>query len=106
MRLLVPCIGELHPVDRRLAGLASFLGIAWDVIPLSKTGFSTDDLEKAATDSQSCLVVHPCVMEKWVNQDLLPAELLSLLVSRFPYLLVHAPRPEPFDANLLVALSC
>ncbi|HYW38892.1 MAG TPA: hypothetical protein VE957_12330 [Terriglobales bacterium] len=106
MKLLVPCIGQLHPVDRRLAGLASFLGIAWEAIPLPKAEFSTNCLEKAATDPQSCLVVHPRVMEEWVDEDHLPAELVSLLLSRFRYLLVHAPRPEPFDANLIAALSC
>ena len=105
MKLLVPCAGELHAVDGRLAGLASFLGIEWEAIPLPKAGYSAGYLERAASDPHSCLVIHPRVMEEWVNQDRLPAELVSVLVSRFPYVLVHAPRPEAFDANLIAALS-
>jgi hypothetical protein len=106
MKLLVPYVGELHTVDSRLTGLADFLGITWEAIPLAKTAYSTRYLEKAATDPQSCLVIHPRVMEEWVNQDRLPGELVSLLVSRFPFILVHALRPHPFDANVIAALSC
>jgi hypothetical protein len=105
MKLLVPYVGELQPVDSRLTRLAGFLGIDWEAIPLPKAGYSTDYLERAPSDPLSCLVVHPRVMEEWVKQDRLPAELVSLLVSRFPYLLVHAPRPEPFDADLIATLS-
>jgi hypothetical protein len=106
MKLAVPCIGELHPVDSRLSSLASFLGIVCDTIPLPKSGFSVHHLEKAVAGPQSCLVMHPRVMQEWVNQDHLPADLLSLLVSRFPYLFVHGLRPVPFDSALIAALSC
>src|ERR1051325_1008581 len=105
MKLLVPCIGQLHPVDSRLAALAGFLGIAWEGTPLPKSSFSPDYLARMVTDPQSCLVVHPRVMEEWVGQDHFPAELAPLLLSRFPYLLVHALRPQPFDTSLLRGLS-
>jgi hypothetical protein len=107
MKLLVPYIGELQTADSRLTGLADFLGIDWKPIPLPKAaGYSTAYLETAASDPHSCLVIHPRVIDEWVNQDRLPAELASVLVSHFRYLLVHAPRPEPFDADLIAALSC
>src|SRR5262245_244825 len=107
MRLLVPYIGELQTVDRRLTDVADFLGITWEAIPLTKAAACpTEYLDRAASDPQSCLVIHPCVMAAWVDQEFLPAELVSLLLSRFPYLLVHAPRlEEPFDDNLIAALS-
>jgi len=105
MKLILPYIGELHPLDSRLAALANFLGIACATVSLPRSGISVDYLEKAAADRQSCLAVHPRVIEDWINQDLIPADLVSLLISRFPYLLVHGLRPAPFDSNLLAALS-
>jgi hypothetical protein len=105
MKLILPCIGELHSLDSRLVGLASLLGITWETIPLPKSGRTADQLEKASGAPKSCLVVHPRVLEQWVNQDLLPADVLSLLISRFPYLLVHGLRQMPFDSNLIAALS-
>jgi hypothetical protein len=105
MNLLLPYIGELHPLDSRLSSLADFLGIAWETVPLLSSSFSVDHLEKAAVGSQSCLVVHPRVIEEWINQNHLPADLISLLVSRVPYLLVHGLRRVPFDSNLIATLS-
>src|SRR5690242_14221940 len=107
MKLIVPYVGELQSVDRRLTSLADFLGITWEAIPLPKevTCFA-EYLDKVVSEPQSCLVIHPRVIEEWVGQKRVPAELLSLLVPRFPHILVHAPRREPFDADLIAALSC
>jgi hypothetical protein len=98
-------LGELHPVDGRLYELARFLGIACETVLLPKAGFSIDFLAKTAAAQQSCLVGHPRVLEEWVGRDSAPTEWLSLLVSRFPYLLVHGLRLTPFDSNLLESLS-
>jgi hypothetical protein len=106
MKLLVPYIGELQAVDGRLARLADFLGIACEAIPLPKgAGDPAGFLERAAFEPRSCLVIHPRVLEAWLNGSPLPPELISLLLSRFPFLLVHAPRSEPFDTDLIAALS-
>jgi hypothetical protein len=105
MKLILPYIGEVHSIDSRLVGLASLLGITCETIPLPNSGCTADQLEKASGVPKSCLVVHPRVLEKWLNQDFLPADVVSLLLSRFPYLLVHGLRQVPFDSNLIAALS-
>lgn len=107
MKLVVPYVGELQGVDARLIRLAEFLGIWCEPLPLAKpVGQCAEYLERAIPDRQSCFVVNPGVMHDWVGRDRLPAELVPFLVARFPHLLVHAPRPEPFDGSVIAALSC
>jgi hypothetical protein len=65
----------------------------------------TEYLQKATPDQQSCFVVNPRVMQGWIGGEKLPSELVSFLLARFPHLLVHAPRPVPFDARAIDALS-
>jgi hypothetical protein len=107
VKLLVPYVGELQAVDARLMRLAEFLGISCEPLLLTKpVGQCAEYLERAAPNQQMCFVVNPRVMQDWVGGDSLPPEMASFLVSRFPHLLVHAPRPVPFDGSVIAALSC
>lgn len=107
MKLLVPYVGELQPVDRRLIRLAEFLGIDYLPVPLAKPlGEWEEHLKREVPLRGSCFVVNPRVLQGWVGGDRLPANLASFLVAHFPHLLVHAPRPEPFDNSVIDALSC
>ncbi len=107
MKLVVPYVGELQLVDRRLIRLAEFLGIDSVPLPLAKPlGQWEESLERAIPERESCFVVNPRVLQDWVGGDRLPANLASFLVTYFPHLLVHAPRPEPLDSSVITALSC
>jgi len=106
MKLIVPHTGELKAVDARLIRLAEFLGVRCEPLRLDKqVQQRAEYIERAAPDQSSCLVVNPQVMREWVGEDALPAELVSCLGSRFPYLLVHALTPDPFVAGMIAALS-
>ena len=110
MKLLVPYVGELQAMDARLIRLAEFLGISCEPFSLAKLGGERGEsfaeyLEKAVPDRQICLAVNPQVMQDWMGRDSFPAELASFLVTRFPRLLVHSPRPVPFDGSVIAALS-
>ncbi len=106
MKLLVPYIGELEPVDLRLIRLAEFLGIESIRLPLAESAARWDEyFERVVPSRDSCLVVNPRVLRQWVGGDELPANLASILVRRFPHVLFHAPSPAPFDCRLITALS-
>jgi len=106
MKLLIPYIGAPDEADSRLLDLAAFLGIAWEGIPLpDATGFCVEPLEKAASGGDSCFVVNPRVMARWMGGKQVPKEFAPFLVTRFSHLLVHAARPRPFDIALVNALS-
>jgi hypothetical protein len=111
VKLLVPCVGQLEPVDARLIRLAEFLGVSCEALLLmkmegrsaSQTG--AECLERAIPKGPACLVVNPRVMQDWIARGSFSPELASFLVSRFSHLLVHALRPVPFDQSLIAALS-
>ena len=106
MRLVVPYLGEIHPVDRRLVRLAEFLGIDCLTIPLDKSaGAAPEFLERAIALREACFVVNPCVLQGWLGGDTLPVALSSFLVTHFPHLLIHSPRLETFDSSLINLLS-
>jgi hypothetical protein len=106
MKLLVPYLGELQGVDRRLIALAEFLGIVCQPISLPRgTAPVIECLSRAASGVASCLVIHPAVIHECLGQELPHSDLVSLLLSRFPTLLLHAPRSDPFDSDLISALS-
>ena len=44
-------------------------------------------------------------MQEWTAGADLPAELVSFLVARFPHLLLHSLRPDPFDNGVAAAFS-
>jgi hypothetical protein len=109
MKLLVPYVDELKPVDKQLLRLAEFLGIKSETFPLplvKSTGRWTEYLERQIPEQEACFVINPCVLQDWVGGDELPSELATLLVTRFRHLLVHSPGFEHFDRSVLNALSC
>jgi hypothetical protein len=106
MKLIVPHMGELQAADARLIRLAQFLGVSCEPLLLDKqVQQRAEYLERAAPDQNSCLVVNPQVMREWVGGDVLPAELVSCLMSRFPHVLVHALTLDPFVAGMIATLS-
>ncbi|MGD1102102.1 MAG: hypothetical protein ABSA59_08540 [Terriglobia bacterium] len=106
MKLVIPQTGELQAADARLIRLAEFLGIHCDPLRLDKqVQQRAEYIERAAPDRNSCLVINPRVMREWVGGDVLPAELVSCLVSRFPHVLVHALTLDPFVAGMIATLS-
>jgi len=106
MKLVVPHTGELQAVDARLIGLAEFLGVRCEPLRLAKEVQQyAEYIEKAVPDQNSCLVINPQVMREWVGGDALPADLVSSLVARFPYLLMHALTLDPFVAGMVAAVS-
>jgi hypothetical protein len=106
MKLVVPHTGEVQAADARLIRLAEFLGVRCEPLLLAKevqqcAGY----IENAVPDQNSCLVINPQVMREWVGGAALPAELVSSLVARFPYLLMHALTLDPFVAGMVAAVS-
>jgi hypothetical protein len=107
MRLVVPYLDQIDPVDRRLIRLAEFLGIDCLTIPLDKSaGAAPEFLERTIALREACFVVNPCVLQGWLGGDTLPAALGSFLVTHFPHLLIHSPRLEAFDSSVINVLSC
>jgi len=106
MKLVVPHTGELKAADTRLIHLAEFLGIRCEPLRLDKLVQQRGEyLVREAQGQNSCLVINPQVMREWVGGDDLPAELVACLVSRFPYVLVHALTLDPFVAGMIAPLS-
>jgi hypothetical protein len=106
MKLVVPHAGKLHAVDARLIGLAEFLGVRYESLRLAKEVQQyAEYIEKAVPDPNSCLVINPQVMREWVGGDVLPAELVSSLVLRFPHIYMHALTLDPFVAGMVAAVS-
>lgn len=106
MKLLVPYFDELSLVDARLIRLAEFLGIGCELVSLAGTKEQfLEDLQRVVRGEPSCMVVNPAVIQNWIKKEEgLPA-LVSALVSRFPFLFVHAPRSTAFDGSLISAFS-
>jgi hypothetical protein len=106
MKLVVPHTGELQAVDARLIGLAEFLGVRCEPLRLAKEVQQyAEYIEKAVPDQNSCLVINPQVIREWVGGDVLPAELVSSLVLRFPHVYMHALTLDPFVAVMVAAVS-
>jgi hypothetical protein len=106
MKLIVPYTGEMQGPDARLIRLAEFLGLRTERVRLAKgTSQPAEYLNKAITDRDSCLVIHPNVMRDWIGGDVLPAELVHALVSLFPRVFVHALTPDPHVQGMVADLS-
>jgi hypothetical protein len=105
VKLVVPHIGELRGLDARMVGLAEFLGIPCETLALATVAEHGKFLEKTVSDQCSCFVVNSQVLKEWVGPEGIPADLVAYLLSRFPRLLVHGLRVEPFDAEIVAALS-
>ncbi|HXY51062.1 MAG TPA: hypothetical protein VEI01_16545 [Terriglobales bacterium] len=106
MKLVVPYVGELAAEDARLIRLAEFLGMSCVPLQLANPAHQgIAYLERMVPKQPACFVVNPGVMQQWFDGDGFPPELVSFLVSRFPYLLIHAARPEPFHSSVIAAVS-
>jgi hypothetical protein len=106
LKLIVPHNGEVQAVDARLMGLAEFLGIRSEPLRLDRQAQQLSEyFEKVSADPKSCLVINPQVFREWIGEDLLSAELVSGLVSRFAHVLVHALTVDPFVDRLIASLS-
>lgn len=106
MKLVVPHTGEMRAADSRLLRLAEFLGIRCESLRLdTNVQQRAEYIEKAVPDSRSCLVINPQVMREWLRGDALPDDVVSCLVSHFPYLLVHAVTLDPSAAGIVASLS-
>lgn len=106
MKLVVPHTGEVQATDARLIRLAEFLGVSCEPLRLAKAVQQPAEyIKKAVPDQNSCLVINPRVMREWIGGDALPAELVSSLAARFPYLLMHALTLDPFVAGMVAAVS-
>ena len=105
MKLIVPHTGELQAADTRLIRLAQFLGISWESLILDKqVQHHGKYIERAVPNQACCFVVNPRVIRDWTG-DVLPADLVSCLASRFPYLLVHGLTTDSFVEDMIAALS-
>jgi hypothetical protein len=105
MKLVVPHTGELLASDARLIRLAQFLGISCEILFLDReTQHDAEFIEKALTNRDACLVVNPQIIKAWTG-GVLSADLISCLVSRFPYLLVYGFTGDPSEENLIRGLS-
>jgi hypothetical protein len=106
VKLVVPYIGELRPVDVRLIRLAEFLGVRCETLCLElQIERHVEYLESVLPDRRACFVVNPAVIKQWIGRDDVPADLVSLLLSRFSYLLVHGLRKNFSDSNIVAAFS-
>jgi hypothetical protein len=106
VKLVIPFVGELQPVDVRLIRLADFLGVHCETLRLeAQREAHAEYLERVVPDRDSCLVVNPHVVKEWIGCDDVPADLVSLLLSHFPCLLVHAVREDTCDSSIVAALS-
>jgi hypothetical protein len=105
VKLLVPYVDRLESEDARLIDLAEFLGIGCATVALS--GAAPQDHAGALeshTGGDFCLAVNPKVIAKWTGSAI-PSRPDPLPWCRFPFLLLHAPRPDAFDASLISQLS-
>ena len=106
MKLIVPYIEELQPVDLRLLRLAEFLGIDCEALPLAKSvGRYAEQLETVALAQRSCIAVNPSVMKEWTGGDTLPPALVSCLLTKFSRVIVHGVRENACDSHTVAALS-
>ncbi len=85
--------------------LAEFLGIPFEALSLETVSDPVEFLKKTLPDHCSCFAVNPKVMEEWLGDEGIPANLVSFLFSRFSHLLVHGLRLDSFSSKLVGALS-
>jgi len=106
MKLIVPYTDEMDLTDIHLVHLAEFCGIPWEKLPLERCeGGWSEYLEVAVQEKNSCFVVNPAVVKKWLSAEVFPSSLASYLVSRFPFVVVHNLYPDPFCNSTVRYLS-
>ena len=105
MKLVVPYIRDLLPVDARIVRLAESLGISCERLALANVAEHPVCLGEMVSDPCLCFLVNPRVMKEWIGLDRIPPDLVALLLSRFTHLLVHGLRVDTFDTAMVAALS-
>jgi hypothetical protein len=106
MKLVVPHTGEVDDADARLIRLAEFLGVRCAPVRLAKhVQQRAEYIEKVVPDRNCCVVINPRVMREWIGGDVLPPDLVTSLVLRFPYIFVHALTLDPFVAGMIATVS-
>jgi hypothetical protein len=105
MKLVVPYKAELHPSDRRLIQLAELCGLTCEQLVLDpETRHYGSYIETSLPDNDCCLVINSQVIKNWTGGRV-PPDLISCLLSRFPFLFVHSLSPDVFDDELVKSLS-
>jgi hypothetical protein len=106
VKLVVPYIGAPQVADNRLICLAECLGISCQLLPLVQLARNARErFEGERPEDQTCLVINPSVIKEWIGEENVAAEFVSCLLSHFPWIIVHAVRPEPFHDAVVAAIS-
>jgi len=105
VKILVPYVGELDPLDMRMMKIIEFLGLSSETLALPNGVDFATFLEKTVPDDCRCLLVNPRVMKQWIRADRVPTELIGFLLSRFSQLLVHGLMVDSFHNELVSCLS-
>lgn len=100
----MPYIGKLNDLDARIVKLAEFLGISCASVALAPAIDHAEFLKKSVPDESSCFAANPEVLKEWLGSHI-SDELVAFLLSRFTHLVVYGLRGDPFDAELISALS-
>jgi len=106
MKLIVPYVGALQPVDIRLIQLAEFLGIRCEPLAMPK-GINAyrEFLSARMSGEPACCVVNLRVIRECVASNESSVNLVSSLLSCFTSLVVHGIEPGSFDDKMVSALS-
>jgi hypothetical protein len=105
MKLLVPYVDRMEPIDVRLVDLAEFLGIGCEALALNGSAQEyAGSLTGRVPGENYCLVINPSVIRKW-TEGRQPSGLAQFLRSHFQYLILHNPSTDAFDASIITELS-
>jgi hypothetical protein len=105
LKVGIPYVGELRPLDVRMVELAEHLGVRCETLSLDRTSEHTAYLSQAVPADWSCLIVNPQVIKEWLGGSDTPSGLISFLSSRFSQVIVHGLGVDDFDTNLIAGLS-
>ncbi len=101
MKLIIPFVDKLSLLDSRLIKLAEFLGVSYETLDLA----GSNSLERTSASTRSCVIVNPEVIAAWLGKSSISLDAATEVLAQFPFALVHGLRTEPFDDNLVAALS-
>ncbi len=105
MRLVIPYIDEVHPLDARLTTLASFLGLLCEPVTIQSLEFQRASSEGGRRTLGDVLVVNPAVVEQVPQPKEEVLNWLSSIGEQFGKIFVYGLRTKRFDAEVVRALS-
>jgi hypothetical protein len=106
VKLVIPYSGVLHPADARLVRLADFLGAQCELLHVEPgITLSPEFLEKRIADKNSCFVLNPSEIQKWLYSESFPPPLSSYLTSQFSFLLIHNLSLDSFSSSIVSTFS-